>query len=126
MLSYAVCCVLCVWFCEVALVTSFTMRLRGQGLVEGFRVQGLGCKMRRNPAAHMLTCRRWLWQGVEESIDTMPSPVVHDQDECIAGEEEEDLWIVNTARAVASAVSAWQQLSPSQRILQVCARTSTE
>jgi hypothetical protein len=101
----------------------------------GCRVQGLGCKVwgarcgckvRRNPAAHMLTCRRWLWQGVEESIDTMPSPVVHDQDECIAGEEEEDLWIVNTARAVASAASAWQQLSPSQRILQVCARASAE
>jgi hypothetical protein len=59
-------------------------------------------------------------------MDTMPSPVVHDQDECIAGEEEEDLWIVNTARGVSSAASAWQQLSPSQRILQVCARATVQ
>jgi len=58
-------------------------------------------------------------KGVDENLDKLPAAVVHDKDECIAGEEEDDLWVVSTAQAVAAASRAWVLLSPSQRLRQV-------
>jgi len=60
-------------------------------------------------------------RGVENAFGTAKAAVFHDDDECIAAEESDELWITSTAAALAEASASWATMTHLQRIEEVLA-----